>query len=134
MRIRSLSAAVLLAAVLPLCANWGGDAGGSVGTGAFKPFGTAKVEMQNEDLTILLNRDRARVHVEYTLKDTGEAVDVKAGFPCLAEKSESKDFLEVEDYQLKVNGQVVPYKLEQGELGNWKTLFPLTPENPDCAR
>ncbi|HMD70591.1 MAG TPA: DUF4424 family protein [Bryobacteraceae bacterium] len=134
MRIPSLVAAVLLAGIALLWANWGGDAGGSVGTGAFKAFGTAKVEMQTEDLTIALYRDRARVRVEYTLKNTGEAVDVKAGFPCLAEKTESQDYLEVEDYQLKVNGQAVPYRIEQGELGNWKTLFYLNPENPDCAQ
>ncbi len=134
MKIQPLVAAVLLAAVLPLCANWGGDNGGSVGTGAFRPFGTSKVEMQTEDLTVQLYRDHARVRVEYALKNTGDAVDVKAGFPCLAEKLEGmKDYLEVEDYQLKVNGQVVPYKTEQGVLGNWKTLFNENPENPDCA-
>jgi hypothetical protein len=134
MKISSFAAAVLLAGVAPLCANWGGDSGGSVGTGSFKPLGTAKVEMQTEDLTIALYRDHARVRVEYTLKNTGEAVDVKAGFPCLAVKSESQDYLEVEDYQLKVNGQVDPYRTERGELGNWKALFPLDPENPDCAQ
>jgi hypothetical protein len=123
MRILSLSVAVLLAGIFPVCANWGGEAGGSVGTGAFKPFGTAQVEMQTEDLTILLYRDHAHVRVEYTLKNTGEAVDLKAGFPCLAAKSAQQNYLEIEDYQLTANGQAIPHKTEPGDLGNWKTLF-----------
>jgi hypothetical protein len=114
---------VFFAGVLPAWANWGGDAGGNVGTGAFKPFGTTQVEMQSEDLTILLYRDHARVRVEYALKNTGEAVDVTAGFPCLAAKSAKKNYLEIDDYRLTANGTEIPYRAEPGELGNWKTLF-----------
>jgi hypothetical protein len=132
MKIPLLVAAALLSGALPAAANWGGSAGGSVGTGSFKPFGTAQVEMQSEDLSILLYRDHAKVRVQYVLKNTGDAVDVKAGFPCLGAtpseeesgvKHRETDYLEVEDYRLTINGQAIPYRTERGELGNWKTLF-----------
>ena len=106
-----------------LRANWGGEAGGSVATGGFKAFGTTQVEMQSENLLIQLYRDRAKVQVDYVLRNTGEAADVRAGFPCLSMSSKSTRLLEVEDYQIKDGDRVVPYHIEQGNLGNWKTLF-----------
>lgn len=123
MKIQIVVVAAVLACALPASANWGGSAGGSVGTGSFKPFGTAQVEMQSEDLSILLYHDHAKVRVQYVLKNSGDAVDVKAGFPCLGARLEKKDYIEVEDYRLAVNGQALPYRTERGELGNWKTLF-----------
>ncbi|MFZ1083715.1 MAG: DUF4424 family protein [Terracidiphilus sp.] len=132
MKIQIVVIAAVLACALPASANWGGSAGGSVGTGSFKPFGTAQVEMQSEDLNILLYHDHAKVRVQYVLKNTGDAVDVKAGFPCLGAKITPEEgdvkprytnYLEIEDYRLAVNGQNVPYRTERGELGNWKTLF-----------
>ncbi|MGO9437199.1 MAG: NADase-type glycan-binding domain-containing protein [Terracidiphilus sp.] len=132
MKNRWFVAAALLASALPAAANWGGSAGGSVGTGSFKPFGTAQVEMQREELNILLYHDHAKVQVHYVLKNTGDAVDVKAGFPCLGAtpseqepgvKTLESNYLEIEDYRLTVNGHAVSYRTERGELGNWKTLF-----------
>jgi hypothetical protein len=120
---------VLIMGAPPLRANWGGEAGGSVATGGFKAFGTTQVEMQSENLLIQLYRDRAKVQVDYVLRNTGEAVDVRAGFPCLSMSSKSTRLLEVEDYQLMAGGRVVPYHIEQGSLGNWKTLF-----DPDFAK
>ena len=79
--------------------------------------------MQNENLSIQLYRDRAKVHVSYVLRNTGDAVDVRAGFPCLALWSKSKGFLEIEDYQLTADEHGVPYHIEKGSVGNWKTLF-----------
>ena len=115
--------AIMTMGVVPLYANWGGSAGGSVGTGAFKPFGTEQVEMQNETLTVLLYRDHAKVTVEYVLKNTGEAVELKAGFPCLAAEPSGTDYVEIEEYKITADGKSVPYNKEKGELGNWKTLF-----------
>jgi hypothetical protein len=123
MRSRQFGVAILLVTALPVRANWGGDAGGSVGAGSFQPFGTAQVEMQSEDLTISLYRDHAHVRVEYALKNTGDALELKAGFPCLAAKSAGKDYTEIQDYKLLANGQPVAYRTEPGKLGNWKTLF-----------
>jgi hypothetical protein len=117
-----------LATLCCLCAvssyaNWGGDGGGSVGTGAFRAFGTAQVEMQREDLQIQLFRDRAKVQVEYTVKNTGDGVNVKAGFPSLELIGPSGSYAEVANYHLTADGKEVPFKAEKGDLGNWKTLF-----------
>ena len=65
----------LLLAVIgaqPVSANWGGEAGGRVAAGAFKPIGAGQVEMLKEDLHIRLYRDRAKVEVDYVLHNTGE--------------------------------------------------------------
>ncbi len=113
----------VLALSLLALGNWGSDAGGSVATGAFRALGTAQVAMENEDLNIELFRDRAKVHVEYILRNTGEAVNVKAGFPCLGVLSEKKNYTEVEDYSLTANGQPVPYHIEPGDVKNWKQFF-----------
>lgn len=82
--------ALLTVAECPLFANWGGEAGGRVGTGSFNALGTTQVEMQNEDLFIQLYRDRAKVQVDYALWNAGGAVDIRAGFPCLSLSSKSK--------------------------------------------
>lgn len=105
-------------------ANWGGEGGGSVGTGAFRAFGTAQVEMRSEDLQIQLFRDRAKVQVEYLLRNTGDAVSVKAGFPSLELfDAAGGSYREVVNYRLSADGKEIPFKAEKGDLGNWKTLF-----------
>jgi hypothetical protein len=122
-RISWVAFAMLALSIIALRGNWGSDAGGSVATGAFRALGTAQVAMENEDLDIELFRDRAKVHVEYALRNTGEAVTVKAGFPCLGVLSEKKNYTEVEDYSLTANGQPVPYHIEPGDVTNWKRIF-----------
>ncbi len=108
---------------LTLWANWGSDAGGSVATGSFKSMGTSQVELQEESLVIALYRDRAKVHVDYTFHNTGGAVEVKAGFPCLGLESKKKNYIEVEDYRLTSNGAPVPYEIETGNVKDWMRLF-----------
>jgi hypothetical protein len=122
MRLSLIAGALLLGAAA-LWANWGGDAGGSVGTGNFRAFGTNQVEMQSENLTIQLYRDRAKVLVEYVMKNTGDAVDVKAGFPCLGLESQQKTCIEIEEYQFTADGTAIPHQTEKGDVKNWKTLF-----------
>jgi len=102
-----------------LYANWGGDAGGSVATGAFKAIGTDQVEMQNENLLIRLYRDRARVQVDYVLKNSGNAVDVKAGFPCLG----LGKWTEIEGYHFNVDGNDISYQQVSGDATQWKRVF-----------
>jgi hypothetical protein len=123
MRLRSLIGIFCIVCVSPLYANWGSDAGGSVATGTFRGIGTDQVEMQREDLKIGLYRDRARVQVEYILKNTGKAVDVTAGFPCLGLTTERKDYIEIEDYRFEVDGKEIPYRKENGDVKNWKRVF-----------
>jgi hypothetical protein len=88
-------ALLLTAASAPLLANWGSTAGGSVATGSFHAFGTAQVEMQREDLRIRLYRDRAKVEVDYILRNTGPAIDVRAGFPSLGVQLEDAPHQEI---------------------------------------
>jgi hypothetical protein len=108
---------------LTLWCNWGGQAGGSVATGSFRALGTSQVELQEESLAIELYRDRAKVRVDYTFRNTADAVDVKAGFPCLGLRLEGKDYIEVEDYQMTADGAPVPYRIETGDVTKWKRLF-----------
>jgi hypothetical protein len=122
--VSTLSALLLL--TLSAYANWGGEGGGSVATGNFRAFGTSQVEMQNENLTILLYHDRAKVTVEYVMKNTGGAVDVKAGFPCLGLGEEVITCVEIEDYQFTADGTAIPHHTEKGDVKNWKTLFSQT--------
>src|SRR5437016_4209401 len=112
----SLIAGTVLLGAAALLANWGSDAGGSVGTGTFGAFGTNQVEMQSENLTIALYHDRAKVTVEYVMKNRGDAIDVKAGFPCLGLESPGKNYLEIEDYQLTADGTPVPHQTEKGDV------------------
>jgi hypothetical protein len=125
MRINPIVFPLALVIVSPLWANWGSDAGGSVGTGSFHAFGTDQVEMENENLEIRLFHDRAKVQVEYILTNTGSELDVRAGFPCLGLGSGSgaAKCVEVEDYQLEANGVLVPFQTEKGDVKNWKQLF-----------
>jgi hypothetical protein len=124
MRTSLLICAFFIFCAVPLYANWGGDAGGSVATGTFKAVGTDQVEMQSENLTIWLLRDRAKVQVEYVLRNTGNAVDVTAGFPCLGIAPEDKkNYIEIEDYQLTADGKEIPYRTEKGDVKNWKRVF-----------
>ena len=133
-RVLAVSLFIVLG-LTALRANWGGgDSAGSIASGAFAPFGTAQVEMQRENLTIDLYRDRAKVQVEYVLQNTGEAVDVKAAFPCL-ELDESppeqhkKSYTEIQDYQILIDGRQIPYRVEKGDATNWKALFATVPRS-----
>lgn len=121
MRSLALVLVTVLLCLCPLSANWGGGAGGSLGTGTFRPFGTDQVEMQKENLVIALYRDRARVNVDYLLHNSGEAVDVKAGFPCLGLGPENH--LEIEDYRLTVDGKETSYQVERGDARPYQSLI-----------
>ena len=118
-----LTCAVLALGAAPIYANWGGQSGGNVGTGAFRAVGAEQVEMKNEDLNIELYRDRAKVQVDYVLHNTGPAVDVKAGFPCLGVASKKKNYLEIEDYQLTADGKPVAYSTEKGDVKGFLGVF-----------
>jgi hypothetical protein len=121
--MRPLSILCALLLTVSVYANWGGDGGGSVATGNFRAFGTSQAEMQNENLTILLYHDRAKVTVEYVMKNAGDAVDVKAGFPCLGLGEQAITCSEIEDYQFTADGTAIPHHTEKGDVKNWKTLF-----------
>jgi hypothetical protein len=109
--------------VQPLFANWGGEAGGSVATGTFKPNGTGQVEMLKEDLRIRLYRDRAKVEVDYVLRNTGDAIDVKAGYPSLGVKIEDEAHREIEGYSLFADGRSVPFRREEGNSAPFTSLY-----------
>lgn len=115
--------AALLAGCAALWANWGSQASGSVATGGFQAMGASQVEMLEESLVIELYRDRAKVRVDYTFRNTGDAVDVTAGFPCLGLHVDEKDYIEVEDYVLTAGGGPVPYRIRTGNVRNWRRLF-----------
>jgi hypothetical protein len=104
-------------------ANWGSTAGGSVATGSFHAFGTEQVEMQREDLRIRLYRDRARVEVDYIFRNTGPAVDVRAGFPSFGVQLEDVPHREIERYALYADGQRVASTTESGNPAPFKRLF-----------
>lgn len=109
--------------IRPIYANWGGEAGGSVATGSFKPIGTGQVEMLKENLVIRLYRDRAKVEVDYVLHNTGDATDVKAGFPSLGVKIEDEKHREIEDYSIFADGKSVPFHRENGNSTPFKSLY-----------
>jgi hypothetical protein len=108
-------------------ANWGGDAGGSVATGTFHPVGTNQVEMLQENLLIRLSRDRANVAVDYTLHNSGAAVDAKAGFPSLGvwvqDPSEPTKHLEIADYAITADGKPVAFTHERGDPTPYRALY-----------
>lgn len=112
-----------LAGAAPLLANWGGEVGGSVATGTFRPLGTGQVEMLKEDLVIRLYRDRAKVEVDYLLHNTGDASDVKAGFPSLGVKIEDDPHREIEDYSIIADGKSVAFTREKGDPAPLKSLY-----------
>jgi hypothetical protein len=116
-------ALLLTAASAPLQANWGSTAGGSVATGSFHAFGTAQVEMQREDLRIRLYRDRAKIEVDYILRNTGPAIDVRAGFPSLGVQLEDVPHQEIEHYTLFADGHPVASAAESGDPAPFKRLF-----------
>ncbi|HLJ50489.1 MAG TPA: DUF4424 family protein [Bryobacteraceae bacterium] len=118
-----LPLALLLVVATPLLGNWGSDAGGSVASGTFRAYGTSQIEMQSENLTIVLYRDRAKVTVEYVMKNTADAVDVKAGFPCIGVGAPEITCTEIEDYQFTADGKTIPFQTEKGDVKNWRTLF-----------
>ena len=113
----------LLGSSVPLHANWGSTAGGSVATGSFHAFGTDQIEMQREDLRIRLYRDRAKVEVDYTFRNTGPAIDVRAGFPSLGVQLEDVPHKEIEHYALYADGQPVASATESGDPAPFKGLF-----------
>ena len=122
-RFISTFVVILLFAAVSLHANWGGEASGSVATGTFKPIGTAQVEMLKENLVIRLYRDRAKVEVDYVLHNTGEAVDVKAGFPSLGLEVEKEKHQEIEDYSIVVDGKQAPFVRQKGNAAPYKSLY-----------
>jgi len=79
--------------------------------------------MLSENLAIRLYRDRARVQVDYVLYNTGEAVDVRAGFPSLGVRLEDEKHEEIEDYSISADGQNVPFSTEKGDPTPLKSLF-----------
>ena len=109
--------------VAPLRANWGSAAGGSVASGNFRSFGTSQVEMLSEDLVIRLYRDRAKVEIDYILRNTGGPVEVRAGFPSLGVVSPNEKRREIEDYSISANGGAVSYTIEKGDPAPLKGMF-----------
>jgi hypothetical protein len=120
---RFLLALFLFGSSVPVYANWGSTAGGSVATGNFHAFGTGQVEMQREDLSIRLYRDRAKVEVDYVLNNTGAAVDVRAGFPSLGVQLEDVKHQEIEHYTLNADGQPIAFATESADPAPFKRLF-----------
>ena len=99
--------------------NWGGGADkGSYGSGNFKAIGTKNVEIVYEDLTINLYKDRAKVSVEYILKNTGKTSTIKAGFPCIAFEKR----YEIENYRIKADNKKLKYKTVSGKMFREKTI------------
>jgi len=118
-----VAGAFLLLSLVPLWSNWGGESGGSVASGTFRPFGTSQVEMREEKLGVQLYRSSAKVRVDYVLVNTGDAVDVRAGFLCLELAGEDHRGLEIQNYQLTADGKPVPYRMELGDVRHWLRLF-----------
>jgi hypothetical protein len=113
----------VIAFASPLYANWGGEAGGSVATGTFRPVGTGQVEMLKEDLVINLYRDRAKVEVNYVLHNKGGPIEVKAGFPSLGVKIEDEPHREIEDYSILADGKSLAFDREKGDPAAFRQLF-----------
>lgn len=115
--------------IIPGYANWGGGETGNLGTGNFRAFGTHQVELVKELLNIELYSDTVQVSVEYIFHNTGEAVTVKAGFPSLAgtiyddQKNQNPESLEIYNYQIKENGQELPYDYESGGKVTWTKIW-----------
>ena len=65
------------------------------------------------------------MQVEDVLKNTGDAVNVKAGFPSLGLDGPGTKYSEITGYHLTADGKEIQVKAEKGDLGNWKTLFDL---------
>jgi hypothetical protein len=118
-----VAGALLLLGLVPLWSNWGGESSGSVASGTFRPFGTSQVEMREEKLGVQLYRSSARVRVDYVLVNTGDAVDVRAGFPCLELAGEDHRSLEIQGYQLTADGKPVRHRMELGDVRHWLHLF-----------
>ncbi len=113
----------ICAGTAPLLANWGSTAGGSVASGSFRSFGISQVEMLSEDLVIQLYSDRAKVEVNYILRNTGGPVDVRAGFPSLGVQSPNEKHSEIEEYAISANGSAVPFSVEKGDPSPLKAMF-----------
>ena len=103
-----LLAALTLTAPGPVLANFGGSSEGSFGIGSFQALGTAQVVMERENLLIELYRDRARVRVQYVLRNSGAAVRVRAGFPFQEMEAYDKISPTIFAYEIKVDGAAVP--------------------------
>jgi hypothetical protein len=107
-----------------LSANWGSIANGSVATGNFRAQGTDQVEILREELSIRLYRDHAIVEVEYTMHNTGAAVQVRAGFPSLGlEPQPDEKHREIEDYSIIVDSAPVAFSRERGEAKPFRYLY-----------
>ncbi|NLW48798.1 MAG: DUF4424 family protein [Firmicutes bacterium] len=112
--------------VNPGYANWGQSSGGSFGTGNFKAIGINQVEIEKENLDITLYKDHAKVSVEYLFHNTGDKVVVKAGFPCIVldegYNSDKKNYREIDDYQIYVDGRRISAGFEKGSEVPWKSV------------
>ena len=114
---------VIGASVVPAFANWGSAAGGSVASGSFRSFGNSQVEMLSEDLVIRLYRDRAKVEIDYIMRNSGGPVEVRAGFPSLGVETPNEKHREIEDYAISANGGPVPFTIEKGDPAPLKGMF-----------
>lgn len=135
MRIAMFVIAIFLGSVGFLNANWGGFNYGSVATGEFRPVGTNQIEIQNENLKISLHQGRAVVKVSYVMKNTGDAIEIKAGFPCLTDDGPTiprpcvpiEVYKEISNYCIVADGVTLAYQESKPEEVNWLNL----PPNPD---
>lgn len=104
----------LLLSYLGTLANWGGSADGCIGSGNFQALGTQQVRMAQEQLAIELYRDRAKIKVEYVLVNTGGPLTVTAGFPCAVYNPPEGRLVEIEEYQISVDGREISYVIRTG--------------------
>ena len=134
MRNKKIFLILVLFATFVVYGNWGGGGtSGSVGTGTlseldiFSAIGTEKVEMQSEDLTITLHRGEVSVRVEYLLKNTGDTVHVRAGFPFLqyGKCDDPDNHNDIYEYRLMENGREIQYSDQK------KVVCPEQENEPD---
>lgn len=92
--------------------NFGGAGNqGNQGNGHFQAIGTSQVEILNENLLVELHQSYASVSVEYEMHNTGDAVDVKAGFPAFEQRTN----MDIVNYEIRDNGNVIPFFYKRGE-------------------
>lgn len=118
-------------------ANWGGFNYGSVASGDFMPVGTNQVEILNENLRIDLYQSRALVRVSYDMQNSGGAIEIKAGFPCITDYivglpedfgANQNDYKEINNYSITADGVTLQYQESGPEKVSWLTI-PLDSSN-----
>lgn len=105
--------------------NWGGGPeGGPLNSGTFQPMGVEQVAMVKESLTIDLYHEYLDVEINYTLRNTGDAVTVRAGFPIqtLGDTVSQKD---ITDYSIMTQSKEIPYTVVKGEKATWEDDYGL---------